>query len=179
MKVSTKYTNSSEFQKKILGSSGYRPAVGLMIINKNNEIFLGNRIDSKHTAWQMPQGGINLGETPSQAAMREMLEEIGSNNANIVAESRYWYCYDIPEKSVSQLWGGKYCGQNQKWFLIRFEGNDDEINIQTQIPEFSQWQWVAPEKLNTTIAYFKRRLYGAVMREFKPLLKKYATIEDK
>ena len=170
MRVLNKYTSSFRLGEKVIVGDSYRPAVGLMIINKMNEIFIGNRIEAKHAIWQMPQGGINLGETPSQAAMREMLEEIGSNNATIRAESRYWYCYDIPLKSIPQLWNGKYCGQNQKWFLIRFEGSDDEINVKTQIPEFSQWQWIVPDKLNSTISYFKRRLYGTVLREFKPLL---------
>ena len=101
----------------------YRPSVGMMIIDDHRRIFVGKRIDTKISAWQMPQGGINLGETPSVAALREMKEETGCNEGHIIAESKYWYSYDLPKALIPKLWDGKFRGQKQKWFLIRFTGS--------------------------------------------------------
>lgn len=148
----------------------YRPGVGMMIIDKENRIFVGKRIDTRISAWQMPQGGIDLGETPSVAALREMEEEIGCNKGSIIAESRFWYSYDVPKILVSKLWGGNFRGQKQKWFLIRFEGIDEEINIHTAHAEFSEWRWASTEEFLSIVIPFKRKLYKAVMREFSTLL---------
>lgn len=148
----------------------YRPGVGMMIIDSQNRIFVGKRIDTKISAWQMPQGGINIGETPSVAALREMLEEIGCNKGSIIAESKFWYSYDVPKILVPKLWDGNFRGQKQKWFLIRFNGVDDEININTTEPEFSEWRWAGIEELLSIVIPFKRKLYKAVMREFAPLI---------
>lgn len=150
----------------------YRPGVGMMIVNSQNMVFVGRRIDTKMEAWQMPQGGINLGETPSAAALREMQEEIGSNKGHILAESRYWYSYDLPKFLIPRLWDGNFRGQKQKWFLIRFTGNDEDINIHhNEIPEFSDYRWVHFEKLSSIIIPFKRKLYNAVINEFKDIIK--------
>jgi putative (di)nucleoside polyphosphate hydrolase len=144
----------------------FRQGVGMMIIDKNNRIFVGKRIDSKANGWQMPQGGIDLGETPSAAALREMVEEIGSNKGEIIAESKKWYSYRLPEFLVNKLWDGKYCGQRQKWFLIRFTGQDSDINIKTKHPEFDSWRWVEVHELLDNIIPFKYKLYSKIITEF-------------
>lgn len=148
----------------------YRLGVGMMILNQKGQIFVGKRIDAKTDAWQMPQGGIDLGETPSRAALREMIEEIGSNDGYIVAESKNWYSYDLPKFLIPKLWNGSYKGQKQKWFLIQFTGTDSDININTSDPEFSEWQWVDMENLVDIIIPFKKKLYIAVIEEFIPML---------
>jgi putative (di)nucleoside polyphosphate hydrolase len=145
----------------------FRPAVGMMIIDKNNRVFVGKRVESKSNGWQMPQGGIDLGETPSSAALREMAEEIGSNKGKILAESKKWYSYRLPEFLVPKLWDGKYCGQRQKWFLIRFTGQDSDINVKTQHPEFDSWRWIEISELLDNIIPFKYKLYSRVILEFK------------
>ena len=125
----------------------------------------------------MPQGGIDPGETPRQAAHREMREEVGTENAELVAETKDWYSYDLPEAIVGKLWGGRYRGQRQKWFLFKFTGDDGDINIDTPHPEFSDWRWVAPGELTKLITPLKRPVYIAVLREFsdyfsvKPVLR--------
>jgi len=150
----------------------FRQGVGMMIVDKNDRIFVGKRIDSKVNGWQMPQGGIDLGETPSSAALREMKEEIGSGEGEIIAESKKWYSYRVPNFLIPKLWNGKYCGQRQKWFLIRFTGNDSDININTENPEFDQWKWVDLDKLLIDIIPFKLKLYRQVIEEFRSLLEK-------
>ena len=148
----------------------FRPGVGMMIIDKDNRVFVGKRIDSKSNSWQMPQGGIDLGETPSAAALREMREEIGSDKGIVAAESKRWYSYRVPDFLIPKLWDGKYCGQKQKWFLIRFTGNDSDINIITEEPEFEDWKWVSLENLLDDIIPFKQKLYKQVIQEFKEFL---------
>lgn len=145
----------------------YRPGVGMMIINKDKKVFVAKRVDTKMQAWQMPQGGINLGETPSKAAIREMKEEIGTSKARIIAESKIWYSYDIPKFLIKKLWDGNYRGQRQKWFLMEFTGKDSEINIKTNNPEFSDWKWTDLESLQNIIVPFKKKLYKAVVNEFE------------
>lgn len=147
----------------------YRPCVGMMILNAKNQVFVARRIDTLVEAWQMPQGGIDEGEEPHTAVLREMEEEIGTNKAEILAESRGWLSYDLPEHLVSQLWGGKYRGQKQKWFALRFTGTDSDINIATKHPEFSQWKWVEPAQVPDLIVPFKRELYQSIVQEFSSL----------
>lgn len=149
----------------------YRPGVGMMIVNRNNEVFVGRRVDSRSNGWQMPQGGIDLGETPSSAALREMQEEIGSAKGQILAESKKWYSYRLPPFMVPKLWDGKYCGQKQKWFLIEYIGSDEEINIKTDVPEFESWKWVPFDDLPRIIIPFKRKLYHEVLSEFRDIIK--------
>ena len=149
----------------------YRPCVGIMILSPDRtRILVGKRVDSKANAWQMPQGGINVGETPSRAALREMKEELGTNNAVIVAESRLWYSYDVPKILIPRLWNGNYRGQKQKWFLLHFMGSDDEININTPNPEFAEWKWMPKDNLLDAVIAFKHRLYKAVLKEFHNFL---------
>lgn len=147
----------------------YRPCVGMMILNAANQVFVARRIDTLVEAWQMPQGGIDEGENPQAAVLREMEEEIGTNKAEIIAESREWLSYDLPEHLVPQLWGGKYRGQKQKWFALRFTGTDSDINIATKHPEFSQWKWVEPAQVPELIVPFKRELYQSIVQEFSSL----------
>ena len=148
----------------------YRPAVGIMLLNRQGEVFVGHRIDMPAMpAWQMPQGGVDPGETPRQAAMRELEEEIGTAKANILAESRVWLTYDLPVELAGGIWGGRYRGQRQKWFVMRFTGSDGDINLATEHPEFDAWQWVAPDRLPDLIVPFKRQLYIDILAEFRAL----------
>jgi putative (di)nucleoside polyphosphate hydrolase len=150
---------------------GYRRNVGIMLLNPQNHIFVGQRRDMPSAAWQMPQGGIDKGETPAEAAIRELEEEVGTAKATIMAESAGWLTYDLPEELRRKLWRGRWRGQSQKWFVMRFTGQDRDINIQTRHPEFSRWQWVAPQQIVELIVPFKRDLYQAVLDEFAELLK--------
>lgn len=150
----------------------YRPCAGIMLFNHHGMVFVGQRIDNQAEAWQMPQGGIDDGESPRQAAMRELGEEVGTSRAEIVAESADWYNYDLPPELRGKLWGGKFIGQRQKWFLMRFTGNDSDINIATKHPEFRQWMWVEPPRLPDIIVPFKRDLYKALLHEFCPVMEK-------
>ena len=151
----------------------YRPAVGIMLLNREGNVFVGRRIDMPAglAAWQMPQGGIDPGETPHQAAIRELKEEIGTDKAEIIAESSGWLHYDVPKELWEQLggmWGGRYRGQRQKWFAMRFTGDDADIDpAATEHPEFNAWEWVAPEQLPDLIVPFKRQLYLDVLAEFR------------
>lgn len=149
----------------------YRPGVGIMLLNAENKVFVGKRIDTTSEAWQMPQGGIDEGEEPLPAAMREMAEEIGTDKAEMIAESKGWYYYDLPENLVPRLWGGRFRGQQQKWFCLRFTGSDSDINIETGHPEFCRWQWVQMQELPDIIVPFKRELYQALVEEFKEYVK--------
>jgi len=167
--MKTKIIKNEELNKYYRGLP-YRPSVGMMIIDNNNRIFVGKRIDTKMLAWQMPQGGIDLGETPSVAALREMEEEIGCNTGYIIAESKCWYSYDLPMNLIPKLWDGNFKGQRQKWFLIRFTGVNEDININTTNPEFESWRWTRLDEILSIIIPFKRKLYRAVIKEFAPII---------
>jgi putative (di)nucleoside polyphosphate hydrolase len=146
----------------------YRQCVGIMLMNGCGHIFVGRRADMPATpAWQMPQGGIDWGETPREAAMRELEEEIGTDKAEIVAESRGWMTYDFPPLVAGQVWGGRFRGQRQKWFLMRFTGCDADIDLGSKHPEFDAFRWVDPEELPELIVAFKRQLYLEVVGEFR------------
>jgi putative (di)nucleoside polyphosphate hydrolase len=145
----------------------YRPGVGLMLVNDDKKVFVGKRIDTKSDAWQMPQGGIDEGEHPDVTAMRELKEEIGTNNVKIITVAKLWFYYDLPNHLINQIWDGKYRGQKQRWYLCRFLGEDSEINIQTFHPEFSDWRWIDINELTKVIVPFKRKLYGEIITEFK------------
>jgi putative (di)nucleoside polyphosphate hydrolase len=144
----------------------YRLGVGMMLFNRAGLVFIARRIDNTAEAWQMPQGGVDAGEELRPAAMRELLEEIGTDKASIVAESADWYYYDLPDALVPKIWGGKYRGQKQKWFALRFEAEDSAINIATEHPEFSTWKWAPMDTLPDVIVPFKRALYAALVAEF-------------
>ena len=147
----------------------YRPAVGIMLLNPAGLAFVGRRIDMPAglAAWQMPQGGIDPGETPRQAAFRELKEEVGTDKAEILAETEGWLHYDLPSDIASRMWSGRWRGQRQKWFLMRFTGEDADINPATEHPEFDAWEWVEPQRLPDLIVPFKRPLYRDVLAEFR------------
>lgn len=147
----------------------YRPGIGIMLLNAEGNVFVARRIDMISEAWQMPQGGIDAGEEPLPAAWRELKEETGTDKAVLLKESRDWYTYDLPADIIPKVWGGKYCGQKQKWFAMRFTGNDSDINIQTEHPEFSEWRWVPMPRLPDMIVPFKRTLYQSLVEEFRDL----------
>ncbi len=151
-------------------AEGYRRGVGLMMFNPAGRIFTGRRIDTEIEAWQMPQGGIDDGESPREAALRELREETGIDKAVIVAESAGWMRYDFPPDLRTQIWSGRYRGQTQKWFLLRFTGNDSDIDIAFADPEFDAWQWMDIENLARRIVGFKRRLYQDLAAEFGDLV---------
>ncbi|MBM3503604.1 MAG: RNA pyrophosphohydrolase [Alphaproteobacteria bacterium] len=147
----------------------YRPCVGIMLINRHGLVFVGQRCDGPRGAWQMPQGGIDEGESPRAAAIRELREEVGTDNAEIIGESADWYRYDLPEELIGKVWRGRYRGQIQKWFAMRFLGQDSDIVIDTHEPEFDAWQWVAVDDLPRLIVPFKREVYAALVQEFSRL----------
>ena len=149
---------------------GYRPCVGVMLLDRDNRVFVGERIGAPG-AWQMPQGGIDDGETPLAAARRELREEAGTDKAEFLAESAGWLSYDLPAHLRKKLWHGRFRGQTQKWFAFRFLGSDADINLKTHHPEFQRWRWVEMRELPLHIVPFKRRVYEQVVAEFEPLLK--------
>jgi putative (di)nucleoside polyphosphate hydrolase len=149
----------------------YRRNVGIMLLNENGHAWVGRRIDAPQDAWQMPQGGIDPGEDTRQAALRELEEEIGTARAEILLETTGWLTYDIPREIADKLWKGKWRGQAQRWFAMRFTGRDSDISIATAHPEFNAWRWVPRAELPELIVPFKRAVYAAVLAEFEPKLK--------
>ena len=145
----------------------YRLGVGLVIINYQDKIFTGRRLDSTR-AWQMPQGGIDNTEIPIEAAYREMLEETGIEKSKValLKQSKLWYRYDLPKEIQGKFWGGKFRGQSQKWFLFKFIGIDDDINIETKDQEFSHWKWSNKTNMLDSIVPFKKSLYQDVLNDF-------------
>jgi putative (di)nucleoside polyphosphate hydrolase len=150
-------------------SSQYRPGVGIILLNDKNQVFVGHRADAFDHAWQMPQGGIDTDESPHEAALRELTEEIGTNNIEILAETRTWLHYDLPEDTQC-AWKGRWKGQRQKWFVMRYLGEDSEINIATEHPEFNAWRWVPHQALPDLAVSFKRQVYLNLIREFDSLM---------
>ena len=147
----------------------YRPCVGIMLCNAEGGIFAGQRLDNLSDAWQMPQGGIEKDEEPETAALRELTEETGipADAVEIVTRTADWIPYELPAHLIPKLWKGRFRGQKQIWFLMRFKGSDDLINIETEEPEFSQWCWMPASDLLDKIVPFKRETYERVIREFK------------
>ncbi|WP_375175784.1 RNA pyrophosphohydrolase [Pseudooceanicola sp.] len=145
----------------------YRPCVGVMLANRDGHVFVGQRIDNPGPAWQMPQGGVDKGEEPREAALRELWEETGvtPDKVEIIGETAGWVPYDLPHDLVPRLWKGRFRGQEQKWFLMRFMGEDADVNVETEHPEFSRWRWLPPEELVDAIVPFKRAVYEAVLAE--------------
>lgn len=150
----------------------YRPCVGIVLLNPQGLIFAGRRIDNPGPAWQMPQGGIDAGEVPRTAALRELWEETGvtADLVTPMAETADWISYDLPHELLGKVWGGRYRGQRQKWFLYRYLGRDDQIRIATAHPEFSDWCWIGANDLVAGIVPFKRTVYEQVIAAFRPHL---------
>ena len=151
----------------------YRKNVGMVLINTEGHIFAGKRIDNNTDAWQMPQGGIDDGETPEMAAFRELSEETGIHHskAQLIGATSGWLSYDIPLELIPKLWNGQYRGQEQKWFAFEFLGKDTDINISTQEPEFSEWAWKSKKDLLSSIVPFKVEVYQKVFSELGHLVK--------
>ena len=152
----------------------YRPCVGIMVLNRDGLVWIGRRHDAPGDAegpgawWQMPQGGIDENEDPGKAALRELEEETGIRSVTVIAESSVWYTYDLPEKLRPKAWGGRYRGQRQKWFAVRFSGADAEVSLDRpgHPPEFDAWRWARPDELLGLIVPFKRGVYEKVVRDF-------------
>jgi putative (di)nucleoside polyphosphate hydrolase len=151
----------------------YRPGVGVMLVNADNLVFVGQRIDSTLDAWQMPQGGVDEGEDPDDAVLRELEEETGiaPHLVSHIARGAEPFDYDLPADLIANVWKGRFRGQRQHWYLLRFHGGDNDVNIATDHPEFDKWQWVEPAALVDLIVPFKRDLYAAIVTEFAPHLR--------
>jgi len=149
----------------------YRPCVGIMLVNAEGDVFVGNRIDTPGDHWQMPQGGVDDGEAVDVAVMRELGEEIGTQKATIIMQSNIWHAYDLPSDLSRKIWKGRYRGQKQKWFLMRYDGDDNDINLEAHKPEFSEWRWSPLNDLCDRIVPFKRDIYEKVVEEFSTHIK--------
>lgn len=150
----------------------YRSGVGIVLINGDKKIFVGKRIDNNSDAWQMPQGGIDVGEDEDLAMFRELCEETGidESKVKILAKSQGYFYYNLPYKLQKKFWGGKYLGQKQRWYLAEFLGDDGDVNITTEIPEFSDWKWISKDEIISAIVQFKRDLYTQIIAEFSKFL---------
>lgn len=150
----------------------YRPCVGVMLINRAGLIFGGQRIDTDAPAWQMPQGGIDPGEAPRDAALRELFEETGipADRVEVIKAATEPVRYDLPDDLVPRMWKGRFRGQEQHWFLMRYLGRDDEIDIATDHPEFSEWRWLNVAEMLEAIVPFKRVVYRQVIAQFADFL---------
>ena len=150
----------------------YRPGAGVVLFRDDGMVFAGKRIDNPVDAWQMPQGGIDFGELPEEAALRELTEETGvaPDKVRIEGQTREWLRYDLPDELLGRIWGGRFRGQEQIWFAMRFLGDDADIDIATEHAEFCEWRWMAPEALIEKIVPFKRGLYAAIFADFEGLL---------
>ena len=146
----------------------YRQGVGVVLFNSAGKVFLGQRLDTPG-AWQMPQGGIDPGEDPEATAFRELEEEIGTTKAEVLAVAADWLSYDLPPEIVPTIWRGRFRGQRQKWFALKFLGKDSDIDLKTAHPEFDAWRWALFEEIAATIVPFKRPLYEALLEEFAPV----------
>ena len=142
----------------------------MMILNTNNEILVGRRLDHPSGYWQMPQGGIEENENPEESVWREMMEEIGTNNAKLFKISDQWINYEIPQDVIDRLpWGETYIGQTQKWFIFKFSGQNSDINVDTTNPEFSEWKWMSSTSLIENAVPFKRIVYETILSEFSDI----------
>lgn len=149
----------------------YRPCVGIMLFNRQGYVFTGRRFDSDNY-WQMPQGGVDEGEQLEQAVLRELMEEVGTNKVEIIAKNKDWIYYDLPKEIIPTCWNGKYSGQKQRWFLMKFCGEDKDINIHyTDHPEFKEWQWQSVDNLVEVAISFKKQVYRRVIEEFSSTIK--------
>ena len=144
-----------------------RTGVGIAVLNSKNKIFVGKRKDNPFDKWQMPQGGVDFNEPLLQAMKRELLEETSIKNIEVLKEFDQWLEYELPKDLVGKIWKGKYRGQRQKWFIVKFKGNENEININTKNPEFIEWKWIDMNLLPDVIVQFKKNIYKKVLAELK------------
>lgn len=148
----------------------YRRGVGALLFNADGNVLVARRIDTPGDAWQFPQGGVDKGERPRKAVLRELVEELGTDKAEIIAKSAGWYCYDLPTDLLGRVWKGRYRGQRQRWFALRFTGQDQDIDLAASShPEFDAWQWIALAATPALAVPFKRHLYEALVAEFAPI----------
>ena len=147
-----------------------RIGVGIVLLNSENNIFVGRRIDNPKNSWQMPQGGVDQNEIFLQAAKRELEEETGIKSVKLIKELDGWFEYNLPKNLMGKLWNGKFRGQKQKWFILKFTGTDDEINLKTSHPEFIEWKWVSPDTLPNIIVDFKKNLYKKLLLKIQPFI---------
>tara|TARA_B100001540_G_scaffold308988_1_gene324459 strand:+ start:1255 stop:1731 length:477 start_codon:yes stop_codon:yes gene_type:complete len=144
-----------------------RKGVGIVLLNQQNKVFVGKRIDNANNFWQMPQGGVDNEESYLDAAKRELLEETGIKTIEIIKEVQEWLSYNLPENLLGKIWQGKYKGQKQKWFIMKFKGSDEEVNIKTKNPEFLDWKWIDPLQLPYVAVDFKVNIYKKLIEELK------------
>ena len=147
-----------------------RTGVGVAVLNQNNKVFVGKRIDNPNNKWQMPQGGVGKNESLVSAMKRELFEETGIKNIKIEKELDYWLTYNLPKNLIGIIWKGKFKGQKQKWFIVRFMGKENEINLKTKYPEFIDWKWIDPKKLPEVIVDFKKDLYINLLKEINLII---------
>ena len=146
-----------------------RIGVGIVLLNHENKVFVGKRIDNPANSWQMPQGGVDKNEDFLQAAKRELEEETGIKSVKLIKELDGWLNYDLPKNLLGKLWNGKYRGQKQKWFVMKFLGKTDEINVKTKNPEFFDWKWIKPSELTKIVVNFKVDIYKKIKEELSSL----------
>ena len=152
--------------------NSYRIGVGIILLNEEKKVFVGKRIDIKSEFWQMPQGGINKNEKMEDAAYRELYEETGIKKAKIILRSKKWFQYNIPLALKKKLWKGKYLGQKQKWYVMKFKGNErKDINLNISKAEFSDWKWINLNELESLIVSFKKEMYKKILKEFEYKIK--------
>ena len=156
--------------KKDLSNLPLRSGVGIVVLNKENKVFVAKRIDNPKNFWQMPQGGVDEGEDFLKAAYRELEEETSIKNVELIKELDGTITYELPDRLLGLIWKGKYRGQKQKWFLMRFVGSDSEINIKTKHPEFLEWKWVEIDKITDLVVDFKLHVYKEVKDKVKKIL---------
>ena len=144
-----------------------RSGVGIAVLNNKNQVFVAKRIDNPKEYWQMPQGGVDIGEELYQAALRELEEETSIKNVTLLKEIDGYISYELPDYLLGIIWKGKYKGQNQKWFIVRFNGHEDEINIKTKKPEFYEWKWIEIPRLTEVVVHFKFKVYKKIQNEIK------------
>jgi len=147
-----------------------RVGVGIILLNNENKVFVGKRIDNPGNFWQMPQGGTDSNESFFEAAKRELVEETSIKKVKLIKELSEWFIYDLPKNLLGKIWKGKYRGQKQKWFIMKFEGQDKEINLKTNNPEFLDWKWVNPSELPNIVVDFKVNIYKKLLKELNSII---------
>ena len=147
-----------------------RLGVGIVLLNSENKIFVGKRIDNPVNSWQMPQGGVDKNENLLNAAFRELREETGVKNVKLIKEIDTWLTYDLPKNLLGKLWNGKYGGQRQRWFVMRFIGKDEEVNVKTKNAEFKEWKWITVDQLTNVAVDFKLQIYKKISEELNMLI---------